>query len=65
MANEEQFTALERAFAELVDGEEDVPLTRLRLHDILLWLKASGKWNHAVESGKATLEWNRWGAFPS
>jgi hypothetical protein len=65
LANEEQFTALEKAFAELVNGKEDVPLTRLRLHDILLWLKASGKWNHAVENGKATPEWDRWRAAPS
>ena len=59
-ANEEAFDALERAFADLVNGEDDVPLTRLRLHDVLLWLKASKRWGHAVAAGQATPEWNRW-----
>ncbi|MGY1827030.1 DUF6308 family protein [Blastococcus sp. SYSU DS0541] len=59
-ANREQFDALERAFARLADGAEDVALTRLRLHDILLWLQASGNWGHAVTAGKATPEWARW-----
>ncbi|MGY1722754.1 DUF6308 family protein [Blastococcus sp. SYSU DS0533] len=59
-ANGEQFDALERAFARLVDGAEDVALTRLRLHDILLWLQASGKWEQAVTAGKDTSEWARW-----
>jgi hypothetical protein len=59
-ANVEQFDALERAFADLVNGKGDVPLTRLRLHDILLWLKASKRWPHAVDRGRATAEWNRW-----
>lgn len=59
-ANEAEFAALERTFAELVNGDEDVPLTRLRLHDVLLWLKASDKWAHAVGQGKTTAEWDRW-----
>lgn len=59
-ANADQFEALERAFADLVNGVDDVPLTRLRLHDILLWLTAARKWDHAVANGKATSEWARW-----
>ncbi|SFE51726.1 DUF6308 family protein [Blastococcus tunisiensis] len=59
-ANDEQFTALEGTFAELVNGEDDVPLTRLRLHDILVWLTASRRWNHAVAAGRETAEWGRW-----
>ncbi|WP_104526015.1 DUF6308 family protein [Blastococcus atacamensis] len=59
-ANAEEFTTLERVFADLVNAEDDVSLTRLRLHDILLWLKASRKWDHAVTHGKATSEWSHW-----
>lgn len=58
--NEEQFGALERTFAELATEDHDVRLTRLRLHDVLLWLTASGRWRHAVERGRATAEWQRW-----
>ena len=58
--NAVQFGALEQTFADLVDGPEDVPLTRLRLHDILLWLTTSRRWAHAVEHGRATEEWGRW-----
>jgi hypothetical protein len=58
--NDAQFTALEAAFARLVAAEDDVPLTRLRLHDILLWLIAAGWWDHAVSHGRATSEWRRW-----
>jgi hypothetical protein len=58
-ANVEQFDALERTLADLVDGDDDVPLTRLRLHDILLWLKASKKWPHAMKQGRGTAEWDR------
>jgi len=53
-ANGDQFSALERAIAELMSGKDDVPLGRLRLHDILLWLKATGKWDYAVERGRET-----------
>ena len=59
-ANGAAFDALEAAFVLLVDGDDDVPLTRLRLHDVLLWLKASKRWEHAVRHGEATAEWARW-----
>ena len=60
-ANAAEFAALERTFAELMnEAEGDVRLTRLRLHDILLWLRAARKWNHAVGHGQATAEWARW-----
>ncbi len=59
-ANADQFSALEKAFADLMTGKDDVALTRLRLHDILLWLKAAGKWNHALSRGRETAEWSRW-----
>lgn len=58
--NDQQFTELERVFAELVDGPDDVPLSRLRLHDVLLWLKATGKWGRAVDAGRACSEWEQW-----
>jgi hypothetical protein len=58
-ANSDQFSALEKAFAQLVDEQGDVPLTRLRLHDILLWLKATGNWDYAVGRGRETQEWRR------
>jgi hypothetical protein len=34
------------------------PLTRLRLHDVLLWLSTSLRLSHAVELGRATDEWS-------
>jgi hypothetical protein len=33
------------------------PLTRLRLHDVLLWLSSTLRLTHAVEVGRATDEW--------
>jgi hypothetical protein len=62
-ANQRQFTALETTFAELVDGEGDVPLTRLRLHDVLLWLIATGYWDRAVTAGHSSQEWRRYAAL--
>jgi len=52
-----QFSAREKTFAHLVDGEGDAPLTRLRLHDILLWLKATENWDYALSRGRETGEW--------
>lgn len=59
-ANDEQFTALEKTFAQLVNGKGDVPLARLRLHDILLWLTAARNWEHATSRGRETVEWQCW-----
>ena len=56
-ANRHQFTALEATSAELVNGEDEVPLTRLRLHDVLLSLIATGYWDRAVARGRSTPEW--------
>jgi hypothetical protein len=59
-ANAEQFAALEATFACLLDSPGDVPLRRLRLHDILLWLIATGNWDGTVAQGQRTAEWQRW-----
>jgi hypothetical protein len=73
------FAALEAAAAALLDdgngdgsnsGDGDgessgVPLTRLRLHDVLLWLSGSLRLTHAVELGRGTGEWRRYSAAGS
>jgi hypothetical protein len=51
-ANAPEFESLERA-----STAHGVPLTRLRLHDVLLWLSGSLRLTHAVELGRATDEW--------
>ena len=51
--NEAAFDALEQAVNSALDGS---PLTRLRLHDILLWLSGSLRLTHAVQLGRATAE---------
>jgi hypothetical protein len=58
--NREQFARLEEWFAALVNASGDVPLNRLRLHDILLWLKATRRWEYAVARGRETPEWQRY-----
>jgi hypothetical protein len=52
-ANESAFTVLEDAAAALL-GEHP---TRLRLHDILLWLTTTLRMAHAVALGRETEEW--------
>ena len=47
-ANAAAFTALEDAVAALLGA----PLTRLRLHDVLLWLAGSLRMTHAVAVGR-------------
>ena len=49
-ANAEAFDALERAVA-----DQGVGLTRLRLHDVLLWLSAGLRLAHAVEQGRTVV----------
>ena len=49
-ANADAFAALEAAVGQL-------GLTRLRLHDVLLWLTGSLRLAHAVALGRATDEW--------
>jgi hypothetical protein len=48
-ANADAFDALERAVNTALDG---APLTRLRLHDILVWLSGSLRLTHAVQLGQ-------------
>jgi hypothetical protein len=52
-ANAAVFERLETDVAALLG----TPLTRLRLHDVLLWLSATLRLTHAVELGRATEEW--------
>jgi Family of unknown function (DUF6308) len=56
-ANAEGFAALEHAVAGLLDG--DRAPSRLRLHDMLLWLAGSLRLPAAVALGRATDEWAR------
>lgn len=54
-ANPAAFTALEAAVADLLGR----PLTRLRLHDLLVWLAGTLRLTTAVALGEATDEWRR------
>jgi hypothetical protein len=56
------FAALEMATAAWLGREGDVPLTRLRLHDILVWLSGSLRLTHALQLGHATAEWAEYAA---
>jgi len=59
-ANAAAFTALEDAAAAALE----VRPTRLRLHDILLWLSTTLRLTHAVRLGEATREWTERAADP-
>ena len=59
-ANAAAFTALENAVSRLLDQDGDIALTRLRLHDVLVWLSGSLRLTHAVQLGAATPEWARY-----
>jgi hypothetical protein len=48
-ANERAFAALESAAARATG---DAAPTRLRLHDVLLWLATTLRWSHAVHAGR-------------
>jgi hypothetical protein len=54
-ANADAFAALEIAL-------EQLGLTRLRLHDVLLWLSGSLRLTHAAELGRGTDEWRAYRA---
>ena len=41
------------AFAQLEAGTAELGLTRLRLHDVLLWLSAGLRLTHAVALGRS------------
>jgi hypothetical protein len=55
-ANAEVFTELERVIAKLAGDAEP---TRLRLHDILLWLCTTLRFTHAVALGREMDEFRR------
>jgi hypothetical protein len=57
LANEEAFDALETAASGLLTATGGVRLTRLRLHDALVWLSGSQRLAHAVALGEQTPEW--------
>jgi hypothetical protein len=54
VANANGFAALEKGVAALLGG---VVLSRLRLHDVLLWLRGSLRMDHVVALGRAAPEW--------
>ncbi|MGY1858345.1 hypothetical protein [Modestobacter sp. SYSU DS0290] len=56
-----ELQAAAAAFAALEDavGLLGVPLTRLRLHDLLVWLAGTLRLTTAVALGEATEEWHR------
>jgi hypothetical protein len=56
-ANESQFAALEAVIEGLLVSGGGVRLTRLRLHDVLLWLSASKNMADAITAGRSTREW--------
>jgi hypothetical protein len=49
--------ALERTVSELTGNAAP---TRLRLHDILLWLATTLRLTHAIELGRGTAEWQQY-----
>ncbi|MCW0214853.1 MAG: hypothetical protein OJJ54_15960 [Pseudonocardia sp.] len=53
-ANSGAFAAFERTVADVLG---DARPTRLRLHDILLWLSTTLRLTHAVGLGRETAEW--------
>ncbi|MGY1683847.1 hypothetical protein [Geodermatophilus sp. SYSU D01176] len=57
LGNAEAFGALETAVSVLLAATGGVPLTRLRLHDVLVWLAGSLRLAHAVALGRQTPEW--------
>ncbi|MBY3555145.1 hypothetical protein [Modestobacter lapidis] len=57
-ANAAGFAPLETTVAALLGTPAGrAPLTRLRLHDVLLWLVGSLRFTHAVALGRASAEW--------
>lgn len=57
LANAEAFGALETVASGLLTATGGVPLTQLRLHDVLLWLSGGLRLAHAVALGRQTPEW--------
>lgn len=46
-----EFAALEKWFAGEAKERNGLPLTRLRMHDIIVWLKVKKQWSEAVNAG--------------
>jgi hypothetical protein len=59
-ANAAAFAALEDTVTQLLGDR----LTRLRLHDVLLWLNATLRLPSAIALGQGTTEWQRFTAQP-
>jgi len=57
LANAEAFGALEAAASGALTATGGVRLTRLRLHDVLVWLSGTLRLAHAVALGRQTPEW--------
>ncbi len=57
LGNAEAFEALETAASGALTATGGVPLTRLRLHDVLVWLSGGLRLAHAVALGGQTPEW--------
>ena len=57
LANAEAFDALETVASGLLTATGGIPLTRLRLHDVLVWLSGSLRLAHAVALGRQSPEW--------
>jgi hypothetical protein len=57
LANAEAFGALETVASGLLTATGGVPLTRLRLHDVLVWLSGSLRLAHAIALGRQSPEW--------
>jgi len=51
------FEALETRIDVLLRRDGSAPLTRLRLHDVLVWLSGSLRLTHALLLGRATVDW--------
>lgn len=52
VATVDAWGTLEGAFVREARARKGVPLTRLRLHDILLWTQAVGDWDECREAGR-------------
>jgi Family of unknown function (DUF6308) len=57
VAAADAFDVLETTVSALLLGTGGVPLNRLRLHDVLVWLSGSLRLTHAVVLGRETAEW--------
>ena len=54
--HDDEFSELESWFADLAKKHDGVSLTRLRLHDILLWCRATGQWDKTRMAGESVTD---------